>query len=92
MPCSQIAWLIEAGRRKHEAIIRKEFTKGEEKEDRTISMVREDGLRILQYNIKNLQTYITFHVILLYSFLNKVGVSTKVSFNSSLRQSVVISS
>ena len=55
-------------------------------------MVREDGLRILQYNITNLQTYITFHVILLYSFLNKVGVSTKVSSNSSLRQIVVISS
>lgn len=54
-------------------------------------MTQEDGLRILQYNITKLQTYITFHVILL-SLLNEVGVSTKVSSNSSLRQSVVISS
>ena len=54
-------------------------------------MTQEDGLRILQYNITNLQTYITFHVILL-SLLNEVGVSAKVSSNSSLRQSVVISS
>ena len=54
-------------------------------------MTQEDGLRILQYNITNLQTYITFHVILL-SLLNEVGVPTKVSSNSSLQQSVVISS
>ena len=39
-------------------------------------MTQEDGLRILQYNITNLQSYITFHVILL-SLLNEVGVSTK---------------
>ena len=51
-------------------------------------MTQEDGLKILQYNITKLQTYITFHVIL----LNKVGVSTTVSSNSGLGQSVVISS
>ena len=51
-------------------------------------MTQEDGLKILQYNITKLQIYITFHVIL----LNKVGVSTTVSSNSGLGQSVVISS
>ena len=38
-------------------------------------MTQEDGLKLLQYNVTKLQTYFTFHVILL-SLLNKVGVST----------------
>ena len=52
-------------------------------------MTQEDGLKILQYNITKLQTYITFHVILL-SLLNKVGVLTKVSSNSSLAKNALL--
>ena len=44
-------------------------------------MAQEERPKLVQYNVTKLQTYFTFHVILL-SLLNKVGVSIWVSPNS----------